>query len=135
MARRWIPGMLAAALALAPGASWAAPADEFLDRLKSPAAAERVRAAQELGEKGRMAYSAPLAALLKDPDSLVRDAAHEALWAIWMRSDDPEVDALMRRGVVWMNEGLLDQAIESFRVAQDAPLHALRINFIILASI
>jgi len=108
--------LLAAALALpgpAPGAG-AAPGADLLPRLRSRAAGERIEAAQKLGETGGMRHSAPLAALLKDEDAGVRDAAHDALWAIWMRSGDPEVDALMRRGVVWMEQGLPEKAVETF---------------------
>lgn len=105
---------LAAALAAAPGPAPGAPADEFLARLKSPVPADRAAAARGLSESGAMAHSAPLAGLLKDSDPLVREAAHDALWSIWMRSGDAEVDALMRRGVMWMEQGLPEKAVETF---------------------
>jgi len=111
----WTAGAaLAAAAAAAPGEAPGAPADELLARLKSPVPAERVEAVRGLAEKGAMAHSAPLAGLLKDSDPLVREAAHDALWMIWMRSGDAEVDALMRRGVMWMQQDLHDKAIETF---------------------
>jgi tetratricopeptide (TPR) repeat protein len=114
MATRWIPALLLAAALALPGPAPGAPADEFLARLKSSVPAERIGAAQKLGETGGMVHSAPLAALLRDDDPLVRDAAHDALWAIWMRSGDPEVDDLMRRGVDWMEGDALDPAIAAF---------------------
>jgi tetratricopeptide (TPR) repeat protein len=114
MRLRWAAGVALVAACAAPGAAPAAPAEEFLARLKSPVPAERAAAARGLGESGAMAHSAPLAGLLKDADPSVREAAHDALWSIWMRSGDPEVDALMRRGVMWLEQGLPEKAVGTF---------------------
>ncbi|MEE9276277.1 MAG: tetratricopeptide repeat protein [bacterium] len=103
-----------APFAWAASANGGAPGDDALPRLKGPKAEERARAASELGERGMMANTPALAALLHDPEEPVRNAAHDALWRIWMRSGDPEVDAVMARGVALMNGGEHEGAIRSF---------------------
>ena len=61
-----------------------------------------------------MAHTPPLAALLADDDSGVRETANQSLWRIWMRSGDAEIDTLMKKGVTLMNLGELDAAIRVF---------------------
>lgn len=92
----------------------AASPEDFLFRLKSRKPADRVSAARKLGDMGAMAHVPSLAALLADDVASVRDAANQSLWRIWMRSGDPEIDALMNKGVSMMNLGNLDEAIQIF---------------------
>src|SRR5579864_2405425 len=58
----------------------------------------RRAAAIRLAEIGRMEDAKPLLARLKDEDTHVREAAEAALWAVWSRSGDPKIDALLAQG-------------------------------------
>jgi tetratricopeptide (TPR) repeat protein len=71
-------------------------------------------AASRLGEVGTMADVALLVKALRDPDDDTRDQAEQALWRIWARSGDPEVDRLYQTGVEQMNAGELQQGIGTF---------------------
>ncbi len=106
------------ALLIAMGAlpAGAASPEDALFRLKSPDPAVRKAAVLELGEKGAMAHTPPLAALLADDKASVREAANQSLWRIWMRSGDSGIDALMKKGVTLMNLGELELAIKVFGV-------------------
>src|SRR5258706_11719558 len=70
--------------------------------------------ASRLGEVGTMAEVPPLVKALRDPDEETRDQAQQALWRIWARSGDPEVDRLYQTGVEQMTAGDLQQAIDTF---------------------
>jgi tetratricopeptide (TPR) repeat protein len=74
----------------------------------------RRAAASRLGDIGTMDDVATLVAALRDSDRDTRDQAEQALWEIWARSGDKEVDALYRTGVAQMSAGDLDQAIITF---------------------
>jgi tetratricopeptide (TPR) repeat protein len=54
---------------------------------------------------------------LRDASALVRNYAESALWALWSRSGDRALDALLARGVEQMNGGRLQQAIATFSEA------------------
>jgi tetratricopeptide (TPR) repeat protein len=71
-------------------------------------------AAARLGEVGTMTDAPSLVRALRDPDDDTRDQAEQALWHIWARSGDPEVDRLYRTGIEQMNAGDLQQAIDTF---------------------
>ena len=71
-------------------------------------------AASRLGEVGVMADVAALAKLLRDADEDTRDNAEQALWRIWARSGNPEVDRLFENGVRQMSAGDLLQGIATF---------------------
>ena len=52
----------------------------------------------------------------------MREAAGDALWAIWHRSGDPAVDALLRMGIRLMDQHRLAEAVAVFsRVIEQAP--------------
>ena len=51
---------------------------------------------------------------LTDDDGDVRAAAEAALWELWSRSGDDEIDALLTRGVAQMQSGDLDASIATF---------------------
>jgi tetratricopeptide (TPR) repeat protein len=74
----------------------------------------RRRAAIRLGEVGSMADAPALLRALRDPDDGVRALAERAVWQVWSRADDPEVDALFQRGVEQMNQGAAEGAIDTF---------------------
>ena len=92
----------------------AAPAPDALMRLKNKNPAVRFQAAVELGRVGKMEHTSHLASLLADENAAVREAANRSLWKIWMRSDNPEIDTLMKRGVGLMESGRLEEAIAVF---------------------
>ncbi|HEY2970188.1 MAG TPA: hypothetical protein VGK75_17675 [Casimicrobiaceae bacterium] len=71
-------------------------------------------AASRLGEVGSMADVAPLVKALRDPDEDTRNQAEQALWRIWARSGDPEVDRLYQTGIEQMNAGDLQRSIATF---------------------
>lgn len=71
-------------------------------------------AINRLASVGTMADVPRLVAELRDPDADARDDAQQALWEIWARSGDDEVDPLYRIGVEEMSAGRLDDAIATF---------------------
>jgi tetratricopeptide (TPR) repeat protein len=88
--------------------------EQGLRALVNPDPAARRAAASRLGEVGRMADAAALVKALRDSDGETRAAAESALWEIWSRSGDAEVDALYRRGIDLMDRGAAGEAIETF---------------------
>ena len=59
---------------------------------------------------------------LRDRDEETREIAERAIWAVWARPGDSEVDALYRQGVEQMNLGLPQEAIATFsRVIRRKP--------------
>jgi tetratricopeptide (TPR) repeat protein len=110
---------LALGIALSPIAAAAqdkpAPSrEQALADLAKPDAEARRRAAIRLGEVGSMADAPALLRSLRDPDEGVRALAERAVWQVWSRADDPEVDALFQRGVEQMNQGAAEGAIDTF---------------------
>jgi tetratricopeptide (TPR) repeat protein len=105
-------GLLSAALALAqaqvPGRT------EALAALDSPVPQERARAVVALAKTGRMADVPALVARLRDDQPAVRGLAEQAVWAVWSRSGDPEVDRLFARGVAEMESQEFASAIATF---------------------
>lgn len=87
---------------------------EALKRLRSPDARVRREAACVLRDRGDAGAVAPLVAVLKDPVRDVRGAVEAALWAIWMRSGDPQTDALLQEGTRRMEAGDHAAAIALF---------------------
>jgi tetratricopeptide (TPR) repeat protein len=71
-------------------------------------------AASRLGEVGSMADMTLLVRALRDPDEDTRDQAEQAMWRIWARSGDREVDRLYETGIEQMNAGDLQQSIVTF---------------------
>jgi len=93
----------------------AGPREDALKALADPADADtRRRAATTLADNGTMADVSALLGALRDVDARVRGLAEHALWQIWSRSGDDEVDHLLRAGVSEMQHGLFDAAIDTF---------------------
>ena len=79
-------------------------------------------AVSRLGEVGNMADAPLLVNALRDADEDVRDGAEQALWRIWARSGDQEVDGLYQAGVEQMSAGDLRQSIATFtRIIERKP--------------
>ena len=94
----------------------------LLGRLRSGTTEERHGAVLRLAEVGDAGAAEELARALRDPDAGVREAAGDALWAIWHRSGDPAVDALLRMGIRLMDQHRLAEAVAVFsRVIEQAP--------------
>ena len=82
----------------------------------------RRQAAAWLGEVGRMEDVPALLKVLRDPDPVVRALAEHALWQVWSRSGDPEVDALFQEGVAQMSQRDGPAAIATFsRIIEKRP--------------
>jgi len=74
----------------------------------------RRRAAATLAETGTMADAPALLTALRDIDARVRALAERALWDVWSRSGNDEVDHLLRAGITEMQHGQLDASIDTF---------------------
>ncbi len=119
-----IPALFVAAIL------WSAPVtaqmlthEQSLQALQGPSDPEARRTAvRSLGETGTLADLPWLVAALRDGDSLVRAMAETAVWQVWSRSGDPEIDRLFVEGVGEMNDGRLGRAVESFtRIIERKP--------------
>jgi tetratricopeptide (TPR) repeat protein len=109
--------LLGAALTLAASAAFPdSPKSrkEALAALDAAETAPRLEAIVWLANHGGMADTARMHELLRDSNALVRDYAEQALWALWSRSGDAAVDALMARGVEEMQAQDYRAAIATF---------------------
>ncbi|MBI2526863.1 MAG: tetratricopeptide repeat protein [Candidatus Rokubacteria bacterium] len=96
--------------------------EQALEQLARGAAESRRQAAGWLGEAGLMADVPALVQALRDRDGIVRGLAENALWQVWSRSGDPEVDALFALGVEQMTQRANGAAIETFtRIIERKP--------------
>ncbi|OGL02350.1 MAG: hypothetical protein A3E31_16210 [Candidatus Rokubacteria bacterium RIFCSPHIGHO2_12_FULL_73_22] len=111
--------LLGAVLLAAAGAARAAPAgatrEEALAALADPGNVEaRRRGAQALGATGTMADAPALVRALRDRDEVVRALAERAMWELWSRSGDADVDRLLQIGIEQMNARAGEAAAETF---------------------
>jgi tetratricopeptide (TPR) repeat protein len=119
--RRLAVATLLVLAAAAPAASQP-PRERALADLDRPDVTARRSAVQQLAEHGVMADLPALAAALRDPDPLVRSFVESAMWSVWSRSGDEDVDRLFAAGVEQMDQRQLDAAVETFtRVIQRQP--------------
>ena len=88
--------------------------EQALHNLDSAQVPLRRAAVLRLAEIGRMEDARPLLPRLKDEDGDVREAAQLALWAVWSRSGDAKVDALLAQGTLAMNSGQFEEALAAF---------------------
>jgi len=104
-----------APIAVTPAPDTPAPSrEQALADLAAPDAEVRRQAAVRLGEVGSMADAPALLRALRDPDEGVRALSERAVWLVWSRAGDPEVDALFQQGVEQMNQGAAEGAIDTF---------------------
>ena len=118
--------VLVAAALLALGAApalGAGPRDAALAALRNPDDVEaRRRGARELAESGTMADLSILALALRDPDGTVRGFAEAAMWSVWSRSGDDEVDKLFHVGVMQLSDRRFVPAVRTFtRIIERKP--------------
>jgi len=122
---RWIPPLLLVVLLVPALPAVAEPTRaEALAALTEPSsdADVRRRAALWLAQKGLMEDAPALVEALRDRDALVRAFAETALWQVWSRSGDEEVDRLFELGVEQMSARRGDLAVETFtRVIERRP--------------
>jgi tetratricopeptide (TPR) repeat protein len=96
-----------------------------LDVLRHGAPAERLKAIQLLARIGDMYVMPALVQALRDDDGRVRAAAQGAMWAIWMRSGNDDVDGLMAEGVRLLEQQRYPEAVEVFdQIISRAPKFA-----------
>lgn len=109
-----IAGLLCA-VALAT-ACWAADMtrEQASRALTSPDPAARRAAAIRLADAGRMSDVAALVRALRDRDEETRAVAEAAIWEIWSRSGDAEIDVLYSKGLDLLRRGAAGDAIKTF---------------------
>ena len=74
----------------------------------------RRQAAARLGEIGAMDDTPALRQALRDADADTRGHAEKAMWRIWERSGNQQVDRLYQTGIEQMKGGDLHEAIATF---------------------
>jgi len=100
----------------------AEPVSQAIALLQKGNTSERRHAVEVLAQLGDARAAQPLAQALRDDDVLVRETAEQALWSIWHRSGNPEVDARLQEGLMAMQRGAFPQAIAIFtHVIEMAP--------------
>ncbi|MDB5811825.1 MAG: hypothetical protein JWN94_3947 [Betaproteobacteria bacterium] len=88
--------------------------EQALRALTSSDPVARRAGAAQLGETGRMADVDALVKALRDRDGETRTIAEAALWDVWGRSGDKDIDALYQKGLALMNFGAAGDAIKIF---------------------
>jgi len=74
----------------------------------------RLAGVQRLADIGVQADADRLLQRLADVDSEVRGASASAVWQIWSRSGDANIDALFARGILQMRAAALGDALATF---------------------
>ena len=106
---------LALLLVLAAAPAMAGPREDALAALADRGDVEaRRRGAGALADAGTMADAPALLRALRDPDARVRALAERALWEVWSRSGNDDVDHLLRAGIAEMQHGQLEASIDTF---------------------
>jgi tetratricopeptide (TPR) repeat protein len=86
---------------------------------------QRLKRIENLKRSGKRDDVARLMPLLKDSDAQVRREAEQAIWLLWGRSGNADIDRLFRAGVGEMSRGDVAHAIDIFtRVVDLAPTFA-----------
>ena len=89
--------------------------DEAVAALFNADAAARRDAAVWLGGYGQPADADLVVEALHDEDEQVRSAAETAVWRLWGRSGDPEIDSLLQSGIDSMDDGRMSMAVDIFK--------------------
>ena len=96
--------------------------EQALAGLTSDSVGQRHRAIQWFALSGTSADADLLMESLTDEDEQLRADAEGAVWMMWSRSGDTEVDNLLQGGIRDMNQGRMAQAVETFtRVIERKP--------------
>ena len=113
----WIvPAVLAACLGQSAAAAEWGPLSraKALEQTKSTQVQKRRLAYARLAEVGTADDVPVLLAALWDEEELVRGMAEQAVWGIWMRTDDPAADPMFQTGIQLLTEAQPEQALEKF---------------------
>ena len=108
--------LLAASLcSIAPAADWGPLSRaRALAQAKSDQMDKRRLAYGRLAEVGTTDDVPVLLAALWDEEELIRGMAEQAVWGIWMRTDDPAADPMFQTGIQLLIEEKPTQALEKF---------------------
>lgn len=108
--------LLAASLcSIAPAADWGPLSRaQALAQAKSDQMDKRRLAYGRLAEVGTTDDVPVLLAALWDEEELIRGMAEQAVWGIWMRTDDPAADPMFQTGIQLLIEEKPAQALEKF---------------------
>lgn len=87
---------------------------QALEQAKSGQIDKRRLAYGRLAEVGTPDDVPVLIAALWDEEELIRGMAEQAVWGIWMRSDDPVADPMFQTGIQLLTEDKPVQALEKF---------------------
>jgi tetratricopeptide (TPR) repeat protein len=113
---------LLAALAAATADAQPSTREAAYAALKSADPVERGRGVVLLAREGGTGDVPALIAVLRDPHPELRPLAEQALWVVWSRSGDAEVDLLFEQGVDEMNSGRAKESIATFtRIIERKP--------------
>ena len=89
--------------------------DQALSDLRRASDAETRRAAvRALADTGVMADLPAMADALRDSDPQVRALTESAMWEVWSRTGEAEIDGLFARGVDQLQMRQLDEAVQTF---------------------
>jgi tetratricopeptide (TPR) repeat protein len=98
---------------------------EALSAITQATPAQRLKGVERLMQVGTMDDTEAVLTRLTDPNPRVRVLATAALWEIWSRSGDAEVDALFAQGVKQMQAAEFPAALQTFTaVVQRQPAFA-----------
>jgi hypothetical protein len=93
--------------------------------LAQPDAAARLAGIDRLAEIGVIVDANRVLERLGDTDPRVRNSAAAAVWQIWSRSGDPDIDTLYARGLAQMQASALGDAMAKFdEVVRRKPVFA-----------
>jgi tetratricopeptide (TPR) repeat protein len=108
--------LVAAGLLVMAATATAQPAREqaLTDLGRTEDVAARRSAAQRLADSGAMTDLPAMVRALHDPDPLVRAFTESAMWSVWSRSGDAEIDRLFAVGVEQMTQRALGAAADTF---------------------
>jgi len=89
--------------------------DQALSDLRRADDAQARRAAvRALADTGVMADLPAMAQALRDSDPQVRALTESAMWEVWSRTGEAEIDGLFARGVDQLQMRQLDEAVQTF---------------------
>lgn len=113
----WIaPALIAATLGFSAAAADWGPLSraQALEQAKSAQVDKRRLAYGRLAEVGTQDDVPVLLAALWDEEELIRGMAEQAVWGIWMRTDDSNADPMFQTGIQLLTEDKPEQALEMF---------------------
>ena len=87
---------------------------QALEQAKSGQVDKRRLAYGRLAEVGTTDDVPVLLAALWDEEELIRGMAEQAVWGIWMRTDDSTADPMFQTGMQLLTEDKPEQALETF---------------------